>query len=61
MIQCVSDSNPYDDEPDAIEEAESWLSQNQFNLKDQEAEEARLWAEAVIQGLLEFCKDELGV
>ena len=28
MIQCVSDSNPYDDEPDPIEEAENWLKEH---------------------------------
>lgn len=56
MIQCVSDSNPYDDEPDVIEEAESWLSLHTA-LYGQDSEEE--WAKFVIEGLLGYIKDEI--
>ena len=56
MIQCISDSNPYDDEPDPIEEGEAWLSQH----TDQYDQDSELeWAHSVIEGLLEYIKDEI--
>lgn len=56
MIQCISDSNPYDDEPDVVEEAESWLSQHPEEcIEDSEND----WARFVIEGLLGYIKDEI--
>ena len=59
MIQCVSDSNPYDDEPDPIEEAESWLKQHpEDNTKSPDDSETE-WARAVIECLLDYIADEI--
>lgn len=57
MIQCVSDHNPYDDEPDPIEEAEKWLKQHDDEQYAHDREQ--MWARAVIECLLAFIEDEI--
>lgn len=61
MIQCVSDSNPYDDEPDPIQEAEAWLKQHPEG--DRIYVEIKLCNEAhardVIQGLLDYIEENV--
>ena len=59
MIQCVSDHNPYDDEPDPIEEAETWLKRHpEDKTKDPEYDET-MYARTVIEMLLAFIEDEI--
>ena len=59
MIQCVSDHNPYDDEPDPIEEAEAWLKRHpEDNTKSPEDSETD-YARAVIEALLAYIDDEI--
>jgi hypothetical protein len=58
MIQCVSDHTPYDDEPDVIEEAEAWLKRHPENPDYRETCQTN-YAREVIEGLLEFIKDEI--
>ena len=58
MIQCVSDSNPYDDEPDVVEEAEAWLKR--YPEDDPRVVACSVHdARNVIEGLLDFIKDEI--
>jgi hypothetical protein len=62
MIQCVSDWNPSDDEPDFVEEAEKWLKQNQF-LENIDSEIPHIrWLHDIYwitKGLLTIIKEEL--
>jgi hypothetical protein len=58
MIQCVSDWNPADNEPDVIEEAEAWLKrhpEDESGLATCNLEYAR----CVIEGLLEYIDDNV--
>lgn len=60
MIQCVSDSNPYDDEPDVIEEAETWL--NKEDHKEDPTGDAVChlnYARQVIEGLLDYIEENV--
>ena len=59
MIQCVSDSNPYDDEPDPIEEAERWLSCHPDDITKSPEESESQWARSVIEMLLAYIEDEI--
>ena len=56
MVQCVSDSNPYDDEPDVIEEAEYWLKHHPAT---EGCESELLHTRMVIENLLGFIKEEI--
>lgn len=57
MIQCVSDHNPYDDEPDPIEEAERWLKRHPEDAPSHSCDVG--WARAVIECLLEFVEENV--
>lgn len=65
MIQCISDSNPYDDEPDVVEEAEKWLEHNKVTVWPDDADFIQedtcntAWARRVVEGLLGYIKDEI--
>ena len=58
MIKCVIDSNPYDDEPDVIEEGEAWLRRHEED--DRNLATCNLnYARAVIEGLMEYIEDNV--
>jgi hypothetical protein len=57
MIQCVSDNNPYDDEPDPIEEAHRFLKQ----FDEDSYECPTQYARSVIEGLMDLIKEEVGL
>lgn len=72
MRQCVSDSNPYDDEPDWIEIAESFVKRHTYTgprtgligllrRATGKAEHPTTLDNAldIIQGLLEYIEEEL--
>lgn len=73
MIQCVSDSNPYDEEPDPIEEAQAWLKRHSevpydpktWGRSDVDSKPIHIieadYARSVIEGLLELIKEETGL
>ena len=52
-------ASPYDDEPDPIEEAESWLSQNDDDPTKSPEDCEIQWARTVIEMLLGYIKDEI--
>lgn len=60
MIQCVSDSNPYDDEPDPIQEAETWLLQEDHK-EDPNVDLVcnTMYARTVIEMLLSYIYEEI--
>ena len=49
-------ASPYDDDPDYVEEAESWLSQHTETYHE---DSELAWAKEVIENLLGFIKDEI--
>ena len=59
MIQCVSDSNPYDDEPDVIEEAENWLKTYSDECDHDLQRCSQAHARSVIEMLLAYIKEEI--
>ena len=59
MIQCVSDHNPYDDEPDPIEEAEAWLKHHPDDPTISPETSETQWARCVIEALLGYIDDEI--
>ena len=57
MIQCVSDSNPYDDEPDPVEEAEFWLALHPEN--DRDATCNLIHVKSIVEMLLAFIEENV--
>jgi hypothetical protein len=60
MIQCVSDSNPFDDEPDFVEEAEKWMKQNPACAEMDPDSSFGFMHEAfwIIKGLCDYIEEE---
>ena len=58
MTQCVSDSNPHDDEPDVVEEAEKWLKRHP-DKGDRYKGCYEHYPRVIIEGLLEYIEENV--
>lgn len=57
-MECVSDRNPFDDEPDFIKEAEEWLVLHPES-RHPEMPCNLNQAREIIEGLLAYIKEEI--